>query len=352
MTKNAVFVGLSLALSTLSAQAAPNPTLDGQQAGGLNGVMVATPLGAIRQHALALENRLSIFGLVEPDAKGEPHLRPVGDVQLYGSAEAGRYKLKEEGIKPGFKAHTQVLNLGGDRMVTRNALVGLGISVDSANTSLENGRGSFDNDLVLGTVFTTIALSPSMYVNGQVNFGRVNYDINRIGSVPGTATGSTSALYQAARIGGGFIHNFSHGITLNPQISYTEEQLKMDGYSETGTSPLLLRYNPTKYKSQRVSLGAIATIAPSTPHGWRPVARFSFEHDLNDDGVVVGVGQAAGGPIQTAKGDQPDRNYELLSLAAIKELQNGGLINLQLATTLGFKDLTSYSLSATYKHPF
>lgn len=351
MTKKVVFVGISLALSTMAAQAAPAAPPDTLKAGGLNGVMVATPLGAIRQHALALENRLSIFGLVEPDAKGEPHLRPVGDVQLYGSAEAGRYKLKEEGDIPGFKANTQVLNLGGDRMVTRNALVGLGISIDKARTTLENDRGAFNNDLALGTIFTTIALSPSMYVNGQLNFGRINYDITRKSDFGGVATANTSSLYSAARVGGGMIHNFSHGITLNPQVSYTEEQIKMDGYAEGGTAAVKYQYAGTKYKSQRISLGAILTMAPSTPHGWRPVARLSFEHDLNNDGIIGGIG-AVGGGLTAFKGDQPDRNYELLSLAATKELQSGGLLALQLASTLGYKDLTTYSLSATYKHPF
>lgn len=350
MTKNAVFVGISLALSTLSAQAALTPT-DIGQAAGYNGVMVATPLGAIRQHALALENRLSIFGLVEPDAKGEPHLRPVGDVQLYGSAEAGRYKLNEEGTTPGFKANTQVLNLGGDRMITLNALVGLGISIDKARTTLENNRGAFNNDLALGTIFTTIALSPTMYVNGQINYGRINYDITRNAS-DGVATGHTVGIYSAARIGAGFVHQMGYGITLNPQISYTDEQIKMDGYSDSG-STVGFSYANTKYKAQRVSLGVMATKAPADPHGWRPIVRFSLEGDLNNDGLPIKVG-IAGAPVTLAAvtGPQPDRYFELLSLAATKQLQGGDLVALQLATTLGYRDLTTYSLSATYKRPF
>ncbi|MFN7505227.1 MAG: hypothetical protein ACK5Q1_06665, partial [Limnobacter sp.] len=104
-------------------------------------------------------NRLTALALVREDSTGKATLRPVGDTEWYGGVEIGQFELDAQQVQAGLDADTQIVKFGGDRMIARNALLGFGISIDKAQTDIANNGGGFDNDIVLGTVFSTIALS-------------------------------------------------------------------------------------------------------------------------------------------------------------------------------------------------
>lgn len=324
----------------------------GLQATGINGILQVSPLTPIRQHALGLENRLSSFALVEEDPQGKVKLRPVGDVQVYASAEAGQFNSSAQQVQEGLQADTKVLNVGADRMVARNALVGVGVSLDSANTKFDNNGGGFKNDVAIGTLFTTVALSKSVYVNAALAYGRISYDVERkfmLGPSQERYTANTNADYQSARIGGGYIHSFGNGWTVNPQLAYTDEQIKLDGYNES-SGAASLSFGSSTYKAQRVSTGFALTKAPANPSGWRPLLRFSIETDLNKDDVAIRMGPNPN-TLATVYAPRPDGNFQLLSVGAAKPVGPGQVI-LQAASTLGQQGVKSLSLSASYKASF
>lgn len=324
----------------------------GLQAATINGVLAVAPLTPIRQHALSLENRLNSFALVHEQADGEVTLRPIGDVEYYGGVERGRFTSDAQQVQPGLTSHTTVVKFGADRMVTGNALVGAGMSVDQARTDIGQNGGNFKNDVYYGTAFTTIALSKMFYVNAAIAAGRIDYDITRqfqLGASTERYSSDTSASYQSFRAGGGSIHHLPHGWVVNPQLSFTHERIELDGYTEE-SGAASLSFGDTQYTAKRVSAGFALTKTPATLGGFRPVLRYSVEHDLNDDDITVRMGPNAQA-LATVSAPRPDRSFQLASLGVAKAL-GAGLISLHLDATLGQEGIDGTSIGLDYKAEF
>ncbi len=324
----------------------------GLQAASLNGVLAVAPLTPIRQHALSLENRLTALALVREDATGKASLRPVGDTEWYGGAEIGQFELDAQQVQAGLESDTQIVKFGGDRMITSNALLGFGVSIDRAQTDIANNGGGFDNDIVLGTVFSTVALSKSLYLNAALAFGRIDYDITRqftLGPSLERYTANTQGDFTSARVGLGSIHNLSQGWTLNPQAAYTVEKIDLQGYDES-TGAASLSFGDTQYKAERVSLGFLITKAPSVRGGWRPLLRYSIESDQNNDDLKIRMGPNQG-TLATILAPRPDGDFQLLSVGAAKEIGEG-VLNIQLSSTLGQSGISGQSLGVAYKAVF
>lgn len=324
----------------------------GLQAASLNGVLAVAPLTPIRQHALSLENRLTALALVREDATGKANLRPVGDTEWYGGVEVGRFELDAQQVQAGLESDTQILKFGADRMITRNALLGFGISIDQAQTDIANNGGGFDNDIVLGTVFSTIALSKSLYLNAALALGKIDYDITRqftLGPSLERYTANTEGDFSSARVGLGSIHNFAQGWTLNPQAAYTVEKIELQGYDESNGAASL-SFGDTQYKSERISAGFLVTKAPSVRGGWRPLLRYSFESDQNDDDLKIRMGPNQS-TLATILAPRPDGDFQLLSVGVAKEIETG-VLNIQLASTLGQSGVKGLSFGVAYKAVF
>ena len=324
----------------------------GLQAASLNGVLAVAPLTPIRQHALSLENRLTALALVREDATGKANLRPVGDTEWYGGVEVGRFELDAQQVQAGLESDTQILKFGADRMITRNALLGFGISIDQAQTDIANNGGGFDNDIVLGTVFSTIALSKSLYLNAALALGKIDYDITRqftLGPSLERYTANTEGDFSSARVGLGSIHSFAQGWTLNPQAAYTVEKIELQGYDESNGAASL-SFGDTQYKAERISVGFLVTKAPSVRGGWRPLLRYSFESDQNDDDLKIRMGPNQS-TLATILAPRPDGDFQLLSVGVAKEIETG-VLNIQLASTLGQSGVKGLSFGVAYKAAF
>ncbi|MDP3186990.1 autotransporter domain-containing protein [Limnobacter sp.] len=324
----------------------------GLQAASLNGALAVAPLTPIRQHALGLENRLTALALVREDATGKATLRPVGDTEWYGGVEAGQFELDAQQVQAGLEADTQIVKFGGDRMITRNALLGFGISIDKAQTDIANNGGGFDNDIVLGTVFSTIALSKSLYLNAALALGKIDYDVTRqftLGPSTERYTASTEGDFSSARVGLGSIHGLPQGWTLNPQAAYTVEKIDLQGYDES-SGAASLSFGDTQYKAERISLGFLVTKAPSVHGGWRPLLRYSIESDQNDDDLKIRMGPNQN-TLATILAPRPDGDFQLLSVGVVKEIDTG-VLNIHLTSTLGQSGVKGLGLGAAYKAVF
>ncbi|HEX4879262.1 MAG TPA: autotransporter domain-containing protein [Limnobacter sp.] len=321
----------------------------GLQAASLNGVLAVAPLTPIRQHALGLENRLSALALIDDTSRGKASLRPVGNTQWYGGVDAGQFELAKQQIQSGLKTDTQVLKIGADRMVANNALLGFGLSIDRAKTKLGNDGGSFKNDLLLGTIFSTVALSKSFYLNAALAVGALDYNITRqftLGPSTERYNGNTQGEYNSVRLGVGSVHGLPLGWTVNPQLAYTEESIGLQGYDES-SGAASLSFGDTRYKAKRVSLGLLITHTPSSEGGWRPHLRYSIETDRNKDDLKIRMGPNAG-TLATVLAPRPDDNFQLLSLGASKPMGKG-VFNIHLSTTLGQSGIRGTVVGAAYK---
>lgn len=324
----------------------------GLQAAGINGVMAAAPLTPIRQHALSLENRLSAFALVHETPGGQRELRPVGHTEFYGGAEIGHFNSNAQQVQVGLNSDTQVVKVGLDRMVAQNALVGAGVSIDQAQTRFDNNAGGFKTDLYAASLFTTVALSKMVYLNAAAVTGRMEYDLERkfnLGPAVERYTASPKADVTSLRVGGGTIHPVGDGWTLNPQLAYTDERVKLDGYNESNGAASL-SFGAIQYKAERVSLAMAVTKDPENRDGWRPLARYSFEQDLNKDDLAIRMGPDQN-TLATVNAPRPDRNFQLLTVGAVKPMGPGHL-NVHLATTLAQNGVSATSVGLSFKSRF
>lgn len=261
--------------------------MSGLRAIAQSAALAVAPMVATRQHAQALESRLNIGALT--DVHGQ--LRAIGDVQIFGGAESGWFNTKSQQIEPSVDASTQKYNIGADRMIAKNILVGGAFSYSNAQSNFGNNTGGFKTTDMIGVAFTTIALSKNAYVNASVAYGDIDHSsFTRLINLDTTtiaATSSPQGKYHSYRIGGGLnyeIANWKGG----PYLSYTDEKTKIKGFDESN-SPASLSFGDIEYHARRITLGFIAAETAPT-NTWRPFARASIDKDLKKNDLVVPMG--------------------------------------------------------------
>lgn len=259
----------------------------GLQAIAQSAALMVAPMVAIRQHAQSLESRLNIGALVDHEGK----LRPEKNVQFYLSPEAGRFNTAAGQIEPSVKADTVKTAFGLDTMVAKNALLGLAMSYSQADTQFGGQSGSLKTKDLMGVLYTTVALSPNLYVNASAGFGNIDHSqFTRQLVLPTTtihATSSPQGDYKSLRLGAGWIGDWLGGKG-GPYTSLTDEKVNIDGFSEAD-SPMSLSFGDMTYKAQRLTVGAAWT--QTQPVGkWRMFARAALDRDLKTGDLVVRMG--------------------------------------------------------------
>ena len=94
----------------------------------------------------------------------------------------------------------------------------------------------------------------------------------------------------------------------------------------------------------------MVTKAPSVRGGWRPLLRYSIESDQNDDDVKIRMGPNQNA-LATILAPRPDGDFQLLSVGVAKEI-DAGMLNIQLASTLGQSGVKGLSFGVAYKATF
>jgi outer membrane lipase/esterase len=259
----------------------------GLKAVAMAGSLAVAPTVAIRQHALGLEGRMSIGALTN----GFGSVRPLGNTQVFGGAEGGLFDAKGYQVQPSLAAKTEKVTIGGDRMIAGNALVGGVLAYTHGTNNFGDNSGDFANNVTLGTIYTTIALSPSIYVNASASYGTIDYShFNRYIALPTTtltATSSPSGNYHSVRVGGGMVYNIGSW-TGGPYAAYTDDRTKIGAFTESD-GPASLAFGDIDYHSTRATLGFQATAA-APADAWRPIVRASIDHDLKSSDLLVPMG--------------------------------------------------------------
>jgi len=325
----------------------------GLQAGTQTGTIAVATLSALRQQAVGLENRLNPTAFRDADEAGNSRIRPVGDVEVFGSIEGGYYEAGAEQVRPGLSATTEVIKAGGDVMVAPNALVGAGVSLDHGQVDFDGDRGGFDSRLFIGAVYGTLALSQSFYLNAAGAAGYIDvYDIERsflLGPARETYTADSDGNYVLGRVGGGFLTKVGNWV-FNPAASISYERVRIGGFTQS-QGAASLAFGETEFYATRLTGSITTTYVPDDPTAWRAVFRASIEHDVEQDELVVHMG-----PTQDNMGfvtaPRPDDTFGYLTGQLVKPLGDNASLGLSSTAVVGLEGSLGFTGTVTYKMGF
>lgn len=320
----------------------------GLQAIAQAGALVVAPMVAIRQHAQALEVRLNLGALA--DHTGQ--LRQVGNVHAYVSPELGYFDTPAGQVEPAVKANTVKTAFGLDRMVAKNALVGLALSYSKGDTKFGGQSGGLKTTDTLGVVYTTVALSQNWYMNASVGYGDIKHtDFTRQLVLPTTtisANSSPNGSYNSVRIGVGRVGDLAGGKG-GPYISLTDEKVSVKGFTESD-SPMSLSFGDMSYRSQRLTVGGSWT--QTKPVGqWRLFGRAAIDRDLKAGDLRIQMGPTAAS-LGNVDVPRPQRSSWNAALGFALPQQDAGVWTVQLGMGGPKNKLEAHTLGASYRKQF
>lgn len=323
------------------------------KAASQNAIITTTTLSTLRQHGLSLEDRLSPGAFDYRDKSGRIARRNVGHIKGYASIEGGYFETDAGQIDPGTSASTQSLRVGGDMVVSSNALIGVSLSFNRGDVDYDDNSGGFDSRTYIGSLYANVALTKSTYVNAVLGAGHIDLnDVTRrfnIGPNEEVNTGDTNGDYRLARIGAGFVLPMGRW-SINPAAAYSYERVKIDGYSET-TGPTSMAFGDNEIESSRVTASLTATYNPKDPDGWTPMFRVSIEHEFEDDDLKVNLGPDSD-TIGALYLERPDGTYGYLTGGISKKIGESTSFSVNATTVIGQDGVTGVSGGISIKSKF
>lgn len=320
----------------------------GLQAIAQAGALIVAPMVAIRQHAQSLESRLNLGALT--DQTGQ--LRAEGDVYVYVSPELGYFDTPAGQVEPQVKATTVKTAFGIDRMITKNALLGLGLSYSEGDTKFGNQSGRLKTNDTVGVVYSTMALSPNWYVNASMAYGNIDHtDFTRQLVLPSTtirAQSSPQGSFQSTRLGAGWMGDMAGGKG-GPYISLTKEKSSVQAFTESD-SPMSLSFGDLSYRSNRLTIGATWLQSKSLGQ-WRFFTRAAIDHDLKSSDLKIQMGPTSQS-LATVEVPRPQRTTWNTTLGFVLPRADTSVWALQLGMGGPSNKLQAYTLGATYRQQF
>jgi outer membrane lipase/esterase len=235
------------------------------------------PLQLYDNHSSVINDQ--IFGM-----SSKP--RSPGESNLYGSVDYTQTSFNASGNTGALDSDLFSATFGAD--VRYSDTISLGAAISVGNSNADNGGASIGGTEVLVSAYG-VAHFGSGYLDAIVSGGSNNLEIDR-SIVLGTATrvesGSTSASHTAFALGAGFSfgsETFSHG----PFVSWTWQEVSVDGYSEDGLDSTSMYFSEF---SRNSSVARAGYQLSADAGGWRPFGRVAFAKDNDASATAVQAG--------------------------------------------------------------
>lgn len=301
----------------------------------------------------ALRNKIIRQSLGEEE-KAKPKKKAAsadgGGWGLLLAPQYSKSKRVESNLENGFNADLMGLGMGLDYRFSNRFVFGALVSHVKDKATFLNSAGKLDTKSNTLTMYGTWLPSDNFSVDGYLGYGQIKLDSERhvvFGTViNGIASGNTTGK----QIMGGFSASYQRDfgrVNVSPFINLNSIKTTFDGYNETGTTTLELRFNERKSLSTTGSVGARA----STAHGYRwgslsPSVRVAAVHEYQNNAVQISnelvLTPGAGFLVAT---DSPDRNYLSAGAGVAAGLNNGTQLFLNYETRVKDKFLTSWAVS-------
>ena len=258
--------------------------------------------------------------------------RPTNKFNAYAVYDYGNYDRSSD-IGGGHN-HANTVVVGGDMKVTEQLLAGIVIGYTDDKASLGNSGGSFTLNDTEFSGYVGYGSGP-WYIGATVGGGGLDYrHIRRsfaLGPATRTEEGSTNGTQFIARILGGYWFNTASDWIHGPYARFTYQNIKVDGFSETGTSSTAMSFGDQKYDPFSSSVGWQVA---GTLGIFRPFGRVSWEY-LDDKNRSVRAGVVSMPGQFSLPAYRFDKNYALFLVGASANLGPGLVGFVSVSATAG-----------------
>lgn len=247
---------------------------------------------------------------------------------LLFSPQYGKSKRPETELENGYQSALKGLAVGLDYRFSDSFVLGTAIGHTKDEADFINEAGFLKTTSNTLTLYGTWIPAEGGYIDGYLGAGKS--DINNQRRVifgllpPGTASGDTSGSQIMAGLSAGYRADFDN-FNLGPFINLDYIKTTIDGYDESGTTGLELRYSERSIVSTTSSLGGQGSMAFGYDWGTLlPSIRLAAVHEYKSDSQQIGnqLVIAPTTPFLVAT-DNPDRNFLLTGLGLAAAF-NGG----------------------------
>lgn len=268
----------------------------------------------------------------------------------------------------GFDFDTYGVTLGVDYRVSDDFAAGLALGYDNSEIDLDAEGGGLDSDTLSLTLYGVYYPTANVYLNGSLSFGGSKYDQERAiryaladgTTVDQRAISDFDGDQWSFSVDGGY--ELSNGPwTYGPLARLQYIKAEVDGYRERMSDPDAsgsgwgLAIDEQDFESLTFSLGGQVSFASSQSWGvLQPTLRAEWVHEFEDDtDFVVGrfLGDPSGEQFRLPT-DATDANYFNLGVGVSAVFARGSSAFLFYQATLGFDDLSYYSLGAGVRWEF
>ncbi len=164
----------------------------------------------------------------------------------------------KQGAYDGYSSKVYGLTAGIDNRVNSDFVVGAALGLTKADINQADFRTGdttrINNTQLMG--YGTYNLSPELYLDGALSYGRNAYTGVRATAVGRTALSSYNGNQLGARLGLGYGLDLGDKLKLTPMASVDFSRLNQDAYTETGAGAINLAMDAQSTSNTRLGLGA------------------------------------------------------------------------------------------------
>ena len=248
---------------------------------------------------------------------------PVGETEVWGSAQGGEADITRGDRRP------RAAMIGLEQRVRENWMLGGALRVDDSHSDW-TGAGELKRRDYKASVYGGYR-QDKLSVTGSLTVGRQDYDSTRR-FVIGDATRSHSGDTHGDMIAGGLELGYRLGegaLNHGPFGRLSAQRIKVDAYTEG---------SPQGQQSTRLSVGSQRVDSLTGALGWQfirpgglwtPYGSVALNHTFDRDARDLSLTSQAGGEM-TLPLDAPKKNFATLNLGAMRVLDNGVRLGLDL----------------------
>jgi uncharacterized protein YhjY with autotransporter beta-barrel domain len=251
---------------------------------------------------------------------------------------------------------------GLDYRLGDNIVLGGALGYSVSDVGFRGAGGNLDVESWNLTLFGSWFVSDRYYVDGQINYGRTDYDsLRRVrfedasGTFDRTARGATDGTQLSGAIAGGY--DFNRGAwTFGPHVSLNLLDAEVKAMQEQGADSLNMRVGQQDSRSLTASVGGHLNYAYNTSWGvLLPHLRFDWTREFETDVTQVQVNFADDAlATYLMRGDRVDPSYFLWSAGVSAQFIRGfsGFVNFQQMVGFGSLELSQFNYGMRYERAF
>jgi outer membrane autotransporter protein len=263
---------------------------------------------------------------------------------------SGTTERIETDLENGFDSDTSGAVIGLDYLFGDAFILGVAVGSTSDEGDVKGGGGAFETDSLSTTLYATWMLNDYLSLDAYLGNGDSDIDNRRnavLGDINETPRGSAEGTQELSGISANF--DVSIGAwSVGAFIARDQSETKIDPYTETGGSLLVLSYPEQTIESETETIGLRSGYAFSA--GWGtfiPSIQYSMvDENKNDKRFIDANLPFTPDYFFTVETDAPDREYELQTLQLLAAFNGGNQLFLSHEKRSGHEFLEDSFITA------